>query len=295
MTPERRNFVHLAYLDDSDTKSKTCKWQVMSGVVLEDRNFKLVERGMYNIQQKLVPVEKLDSFEEFHACELYGGYGVFADIDQGTRFEAITRLLQLIEIGDISVVYGAVDMNSLQKEVYASADPLDISFRICAKGIESWIAKHIVSQKPEVFQPNIAITEEMVTRWLEELVILIADDCDKKVRDSLQKSFRNLRPHPRQKRESAPLFHFHDDMYFGDSRYSLGIQLADLCSYFIARHLAGDAVIEGFYKMIEPHIVFSEVHPPPDVNLASIDSLAPPEHDEVASERLGNEEKTNGE
>jgi hypothetical protein len=47
-----------------------------------------------------------------------------------------------------------------------------------------------------------------------------------------------------------------DDMYFGDSQYSIGIQLADLCSYFIARHLDGDAEIKGFYEMIDPHIVF---------------------------------------
>jgi hypothetical protein len=57
------------------------------------------------------------------------------------------------------------------------------------------------------------------------------------------------------------LLHFHDDMYFGDSRYSIGIQLADLCAYFLARHLEGDLEIQGFYEMVSPHIVFSQVHP----------------------------------
>lgn len=57
------------------------------------------------------------------------------------------------------------------------------------------------------------------------------------------------------------LFHFHDDMYFSDSRYSIGVQLADLCAYFIARHLNGDSETEGFYKMIQPHIVFSKSYP----------------------------------
>ena len=33
------------------------------------------------------------------------------------------------------------------------------------------------------------------------------------------------------------------------------------CSYFIARHLDGDAATEGFYKLIEPHIVYSQVEP----------------------------------
>jgi hypothetical protein len=44
-------------------------------------------------------------------------------------------------------------------------------------------------------------------------------------------------------------------MYFGDSKYSIGIQIADLCSYFIARRLAGDSETEHFYKMIEPQII----------------------------------------
>jgi hypothetical protein len=50
-------------------------------------------------------------------------------------------------------------------------------------------------------------------------------------------------------------------MYFGDSRHSLGIQLADLCSYFIARHLDGDVEIRGFYDLISPHIVSANTHP----------------------------------
>lgn len=284
-------FVHLAYLDDSDTKAKPIKWQVMSGVILEDKNFKLTEAGMYSVQQALVPPEKWDSFEEFHACELYGGHGVFSGIDQTVRFEAIRRLLTLIEVCSISVVYGAVDMGRLQREVYASADPLDISFRICAKGIQAWLSKTITGPTEDA----------IVERWMEELVILIVDECDKKVRDSLQRSFRSLRP-PRMHRDQSPtrLFHFHDDMYFGDSRYSLGIQLADLCSYFIARHLAGDSEIDSFYDMIRPHVVYSDTYPPHETTipagapiLASLKSLAALGAGKVDNEE--SEEKTSGE
>jgi hypothetical protein len=47
----------------------------------------------------------------------------------------------------------------------------------------------------------------------------------------------------------------HDDMYFGDSKFSIGIQIADLCSYFIAGHLEGDSEKEHFYKLIDPQII----------------------------------------
>ena len=91
---------------------------------------------------------------------------------------------------------------------------------------------------------------------------MVVDDCDNKTKNSLHKTFRTLRaatatsPGP-----GNELLHFHDDMYFGDSRFSIGIQLADLCAYFIARHLEGDLEIQGFYEMVSPHIVFSQVHP----------------------------------
>jgi hypothetical protein len=44
------------------------------------------------------------------------------------------------------------------------------------------------------------------------------------------------------KRLRQPIFpqgqawHFRDDMYFGDSRESVGVQKADICTFFIAKH-----------------------------------------------------------
>jgi Protein of unknown function (DUF3800) len=82
------------------------------------------------------------------------------------------------------------------------------------------------------------------------------DDGDKKNSGTVQKSFRSMRGRFRFSGVGGSSLPFvHDDMYFGDSKYSIGIQVADLCSYFIARHLAGDSEIEHFYKLIEPQIV----------------------------------------
>ncbi|MGO8813973.1 MAG: DUF3800 domain-containing protein [Terriglobia bacterium] len=256
--------MHLAYLDDSDTKAKTFKWQVMSGVIVEDKKFKLIEIGMASIQELLVPIEKQSQFEEFHACELYGGYGVFEGIEQEKRFNAIRRLLEIIATGELSVIYGAVNLDRLQSEVYASADPLDISFRVCIEGIHRWADKHMTElmfegRKSIIPQSEIqALMPRFVDCWFGQLVLLIMDECDKKIKDTLHKSFQSVRLPFTFQGGSLP---FHDDMYFGDSRYSVGIQLADLCSYFIARHLGGDKEIESFYAMIQPYIAFSEIHP----------------------------------
>src|SRR5208283_5527296 len=141
----RRHFVHLAYLDDSDTKSKSRKWQVMAGVIIDDRFFTATELVMTGIRDKLIPADKMEQFQEFHACELYGGYGVFEGIEQQCRFDAIRKLLFCLEHANLSVVYGAVDISTLQNQVYGSADPLDMSFRMCVKGIQSWIDETVVN------------------------------------------------------------------------------------------------------------------------------------------------------
>lgn len=249
-------FVHLAYLDDSDTKAKSHKWQVMSAVIIQDDAFKLAEVAMSNVPEKLMGVEKLAKFEEFHACELYGGYGAFEGIDQNLRFDAIHHLLALIHTMDITIVYGAVDLAALKTEIYGSADPVDVCFRKCLSEIRSWADNSVNDDIHAALGDDIEnytikrMVDASFPRLLENLVVLIVDECEGKTKNTLQKSFRSLRP----SMSSSVLDCFHDDLYFGDSRYSIGIQLADLCSYFIARHLEGDKEIDVFYQIIEQRI-----------------------------------------
>lgn len=273
-------FVYLAYLDDSDTKQKTRHWQVMSGVIVDAKAFKLTEVGVAIVPELLMPAERLAEFEEFHACELYGGFGVFAGIDRDVRLDAIGRLLAIIQVADLRVVYGGVDLDRLRTEVYGSADPLDISFRMCVNGIDSWADQDVQNQIQAKLGDDLEnyalerMTPHLVTGILQQLVIVIMDECpEKRIRETLQRSYRFLRPS--RKTSNGRFSNLHDDMYFGDSRYSIGIQLADLCSYFIARHLEGDSETDGFYQMIEPHLVHSQLYPPAEI--APTEETAPEE------------------
>ena len=74
--------VYLAYLDDSGTKQKDLKHQVLSGVVISDANFIAAEMLAGVLIEDLLPADRLEKFEEFHAWELYGGYGIFEGIEQ---------------------------------------------------------------------------------------------------------------------------------------------------------------------------------------------------------------------
>jgi len=95
-----------------------------------------------------------------------------------------------------------------------------------------------------------------------ELALLIADDTDdKKLKAELKRSFRQMRRQVRPPEHNPRLWYVHDDMYFGSSKDSVGIQLADLCGYFIAKHLEGDVSTDGFYQIIADQICNSKVEP----------------------------------
>lgn len=246
--------MYLAYLDDSDTKAKKRKLQVVAGVIIDDEAFKMTRIRMSAVSEVLMGEENLEKFEEFHACELYGGHKAFEGISQESRFGAINYLLSLLDKMNITVVYGVVDLEELQTNIYGSADPVDVCFRQSLDSIEKW-AETLVQDRLASVELTGDQNKDVETvkpilmeGFIQSLIILIVDECDGKTKHTLQQSFRNLRK--RDKETGC----FHDDMYFGDSRYSIGIQLADLCAYFIARHLEGDEEIEPFYQKIEPRL-----------------------------------------
>jgi hypothetical protein len=123
---EKRNlFVHLAYLDDSGTRDKKSPFQVVTAVIVEDKHFFEMEFIHGAAVEAIVPKEKLDDFEEFHAWQLYGGHGVFEGVPQQNRFNVIKALLEVLTLSKIPIVYGAVDKSKLEKLVYGSAADSD--------------------------------------------------------------------------------------------------------------------------------------------------------------------------
>jgi hypothetical protein len=154
----------------------------MAGVVVKDESFNLLELVMNVIREDLVPPEKIEQFEEFHACELYGGYGVFDGIDREKRLEAIRQLLSCLKAGELAIVYGGVNLHELKTKVYGSADPLDMAFRICAKGVQVLIEKEILSRiaPPDgigtIEEIAVHAVTQFATGFLKEIAILIVDD-----------------------------------------------------------------------------------------------------------------------
>ncbi len=224
----------LAYMDDSGTGDKAKPFQLMTAVIIPDLFFQSAEILSFSSLAAKIPSEKAEvfweNFEEFKAWQLYGGHGPFDGIEQSIRFSIIEFMLRMVKDFSLPVVYGALEKAKFRKLVYGSASPLDVCFRICMKGVEKLVAQ----SRPDTF------------------ALLIVDESNKE-RKAIRDSFYEYR-------ERLPamtdLPRFHDDMYFGDSRFSIGIQLADLCGYFVAKHLEKSVDGEAFYELIKDLCVY---------------------------------------
>lgn len=229
--------MYLAYLDDSVTKQNGTRFLVLTAVLIQDRHFHNAEVHAGIVAQGLNADAGVANFEEFKACELFGGYGPFEKVDTAIRHHVLEWLLGLVPHFQMPVIYSAVDQDRLSTKSYASASPLDMAFRNCMFAIESHMQK----------------------TSSDDLVLLISDEF-KKDRSILKSSFKSIRGQ-QPSLEAGKCGHFHDDMYFGDSKDSIGIQLADVCGYFIAKHLEGHASGEGFYQIFKNQIAYCKIEP----------------------------------
>lgn len=170
---------------------------------------------------------------------MFGEYGPFEGIKQDVRFRIIDYLLKIVARNNFPVIFGAVNKAELKKQVYASVSLLDMCFRSCLKGIISFMEQNASQQ----------------------LALLIADDSTQE-KKLLRVAFLDHRERMKPILGEQKLIPLHDDMYFGDSKYSIGIQMADLCGYFIAKHIQGHhPEAEGFYEIIKDQIMYSRIEP----------------------------------
>lgn len=237
--------MYLAYLDDAGSTGrnltdKDCPFQLVGAVIVLDERFDTAELLLGAIIDECIPEEQRSKFE-FHASQLWAGEPPFDKLEPGNARRAVEQCVQLVHDLELTFVYGAVDKKRLSEQVYATASPVDIAFHLCMEGMEKWFRECAPS----------------------DLGILIADDTDNKaVKNEIKNAFRN---HRRKVRSVAHnrgrLEHMLDDMFFGSSADSLGIQLADVCNFVVDRHLIGRRDTEPLYELIEPRIYAGRTYP----------------------------------
>ena len=222
--------VNLAYLDESFSQDHIA---IFGAVIIPHGEFGWVERLHQIAIEQLFSVDEIeDKFDEFHGWELFKGEGAFKGIDKAKRFDAIRVLLMAIRDHHLPFIYGAVDekklaADSLSKGLFGTARPLTAAFRLCVLGVEDWAQ----SQHDKLF----GIVE---VDYKDQYLLIVDDAKDQELKKQVRAAYRLLRAkRPYTGKVANRLWHSHDEMYFGNSRECIGIQMADLCTYFMQRHL----------------------------------------------------------
>jgi hypothetical protein len=254
---EERIFMYIGYIDDSGSTGTNlddphAPFQVIGGPIIRDRAYSGIELTLSSLVERLVPEDQWDSFE-FHAADLFYAREPFDKIGREKCRELMAQALAWIEKFKVPIIYGAVDKAKLRSQIYRTANPVDIAFELYLGSIWKWFDKIYRHEKES--PTGILICDDAGKRK--------ADDEGRRrdMRGIIERAFRRNRTKPRGASTSGISMFLFDDIYFGNSRTSVGIQLADICVYFIARHLAQSAESEVFYGIIKDQIFESEVFP----------------------------------
>ncbi|MGO9270432.1 MAG: DUF3800 domain-containing protein [Terriglobia bacterium] len=241
----RRILMYLGYLDAPGTTERgssnpASRFHVIAGPLIDSDVRLANEWDLANSLPGLVPPEMWERFV-FRACDLYHARPPFDKLGAEECHELLEKAMNLIKRHKFPILFGAVDELRLKRQVCASLDPADAAFRICHHSLDRWF-------------------RDLTIR---ESVILIADNSRADIRRQLAGACRSLGAMPGSDEvpPGAPSSRLIDEICFGDSRCSPGIQLAGICAYVIARHLSGKPDVQGFYNIIREQIQPSQVWP----------------------------------
>jgi Protein of unknown function (DUF3800) len=255
--------VHIAYLDDSKQPNALAMFGAV--VIPHGTGFGYAEQiHSVAIQQLFRPEDVEDKFKEFHAWDLFHGEGAFKGFEKEKRYNAIRVLLSAMVHSKLPFIYAAVDEQKLSKSslaqgLFETADPLVPAFKLCVLGVEKWAQ----SQHPHR-------GSGVVVDYKDQYLFVIDETTDQSLKKRLRSSYRLLRSaRPYIRKGPLPynrLWHCHDAMYFGHSVESVGIQLADLCTYFMQRRLlkrnpAAKDEGDEFFEMFAPLAICAKPEP----------------------------------
>jgi hypothetical protein len=277
--------MYLVYLDDGGKDAV----KVFGGIVVPDSSFSLLETASAVIVANLLPAERRETFDEFHASDLFNGTGVFQGLLEERRHGALRELLQLRNHLHITYVYSAVDTKALNNSPLRSASWLDTAFFMCACAIDQHLrSRHYQSVMRFLNFDAAKLPPGSMNVMPESLLSLMIVDEPGQVKDKerIKHSFRsirqplaialqptdetatlgkecrlvsslNSRPFQWSNRLVAPV----DQVLFGSSADSIGLQLADACNWVMWKHLCGENPGELYEDLVKGPIICAKPEP----------------------------------
>ena len=234
--------VRLIYSDEAGIGDETIEpiTVVAATVIHADQQWPLINNAIEKIVEELVPENRRVTFE-FKASAL------FAQLGKGNNDLILRRFLSIFTEFNLPIAVGAFDRAAVRQFlkpenrsaiIYQATQ--NSAFLVCATHVETVF---------RMFFPH-------------ERGLWIADETRAKLPMKITlHDYQKMAAFP-----NIPSTHFEhiiDMAYFGDSKDSRGIQLADACNFFVKKHLMKNPSAERFYDIIKTQIISGEpqIHP----------------------------------
>lgn len=224
--------MRLVFSDEAGTGDGTEPILVVAAVVVEgDHQWPLIETVRKNLVETYVREENRATFE-FKASRL------FAQLGKGNNEILLREFLQIISTFQLVIGWGAIDRAGMR--THYAAENL-----ACSNEVMQDLAFRVVATQIEILMRKF---------WFTERAIWLADET--RANPEMKAGLRQFQVATPFDEEILPKFeHIIDTIFFGSSKISLGIQLADACNFFIKRHLMRDKSAERYFQMIYPFMI----------------------------------------
>lgn len=247
--------MYLGFLDDSGSTGDNLDdsqtpFQVIGGPIIGGEDYRLLEFGLSIEISNSIPEDEWEKFE-FKTSQLFWAKPPFEKLGLDKCRKLIERvLLNLTNNLHAPIVYGHVNKKNLQQGRYHTANPISIAFQEYLETLDAWFFDKFTKQSNSEMPPNgLLICDDSGTKKEKE------ESGRRDARTIITNEYRRRRKKPRGGVGLGPTNWLLDDIYFGDSKNSRGIQAADVCVFLIAKHLEGNPEVKPYYDIIRDLVV----------------------------------------
>lgn len=216
--------MHLLYLDESGKSGPadyTQPWYVLGGLILPEADWQPVETDLNAAIDAVVPPPRPDDWE-LHMSLIAHRKKHFASMSAQNRFALVDAVFDVMEAYELKMIFVGIDKEAHRKK-YAYPDPVeDIAYRFMLERFNYCVGRQ------------------------NTLGLVVADE-QKEIEISTRKA------HSRYRRDGtglAQIEHVIETPFFTPSHWSRPLQMIDVATYYVARHLRG-ATTASYWDRIE--------------------------------------------
>jgi hypothetical protein len=220
--------MHLLYVDESGKSGPQDfdqPWYVLGGLVVHEDQWERMETALNTEIDRLVPPPRADTWE-IHMSQLYHGKGFFRSMSSATRFALVDAVFDVMDRCAATLIFIGIDKKAHYGK-YKEPQPVeDLAYRFMLERFNNFLS--VQTDKRGVVVSDEQKEVELATR----------------------------RAHSQYRRlgtGATVINHVIETPFFTPSHWSRMLQIIDVATYYVARHLRG-ASTAAYWPRIEKRL-----------------------------------------